>query len=116
MRRLATILRDKMRMMREDATAVARVVEQAFAGHDEVEDDNLDPQLRQLFYDLQDAEVLAIKRHEYTQEGQLLRGYRWHVIDEPVAPETPRQRPAVDPLEDLYGGLQEDAWARRVPN
>ncbi len=112
MANLARLLRDKMRMLREDAHAVARVVEEAFRGGDGVEDDDLDAELRQLFYDLQDAQVLDVKRREYECEGRLMRGYRWHVNEAPGF-DHPAPRTPVDPDQALYDGLPLRVWADR---
>lgn len=115
MQRLVDLLRDKMRMVGEDALAVAHVVQDAFRGADEVEDDDLEPQLRQLFYDLQDAKVLDVKRREYrNDEGRLLRGYKWHLLDNEITRDV-EPTPEPDPVEDLYRGLGRQAWERRRP-
>lgn len=115
MRGLVQILRHRVQMLRADAAAVAKVVEEAFQGRSELEDDDLDVQLRQLFYDLQDARVLDVERHEYERDGRLLRGYRWHLLhDEPLTPVRPHRGPA-DPDAAVYEDLKDDAWKRRPP-
>ncbi len=112
MANLVRLLRDKMRMLREDAHAVARVVEEAFRGNDSIEDDDLDAEMRQLFYDLQDAQVLDVQRREYECEGHLRRGYTWHVNEAPrfdhPAPVAPQ-----DPDAQLYQELPHKVWANR---
>lgn len=114
MSRLVRLLRARMRMLREDATAVAKVVEEAFKGRSELDDDNLDPQLRQVFYDLQDEKVLKVRRTEYEKDGRRLRGYFWS-IDE-SAPSLARfRRDEGDPVEEVYDRLRDDAWERRRP-
>jgi hypothetical protein len=116
MRGLVAILRNRMQMLREDAAAVAKVVEEAFEGRSELEDDGLDASLRQLFYDLQDARVLDVERREYERDGRLLRGYRWHVLeDAPLTPRAPT-RPEPDADAALYEMLGNDAWKRRGPD
>ena len=42
MSKLVRLLRDRMRMLREDASAVAKVVEEAFRGASELDDELLD--------------------------------------------------------------------------
>ena len=109
---LVDLLRRRLRMLREDAQAVAHTVEQAFHGDDEVEDDVLDKDLRQLFYDLQDEKILDVRRQEYTKDGQLLRGYFWHLRDD--VGEMPRPEHALpSPEEQLYRKLRDNAWERR---
>ena len=114
MSRLVRLLRERMRMLREDALAVSRVVEEAFRGESELDDDALDPQLRQVFYDLQDEEILKVRRQEYTKDGRTMRGYFWSVADSD-ARLRPMHPPHRDPVEDLYSGLQDTAWERRRP-
>lgn len=115
MARLVQALRDKMRMLREDALAVARVVEDAFRGGDAVDDDALDAEMRQLFYDLQDAHVLNVQRREYECDGRLLRGYTWH-LEESAALDRPAPlRPEPTDEERLYATLPASAWADRRP-
>ncbi len=103
-----------MRMLREDASAVAKVVEEAFQGRSELDDDQLDPELRQVFYDLQDEHILQVRRAEYEKDGQRLRGYFWS-IDE--APRMDRWAPGVeqDPDQAVYEQLADVAWSRRRP-
>ncbi len=112
MSRLVRLLRERMRMLREDAAAVAKVVEEAFRGESELDDDMIDPQLRQVFYDLQDEEILKVRRTEYEKDGRQLRGYFWSVDgnDRPAGPVAP---PSRDEFEDLYEGLRDQDWTRR---
>ena len=111
---LVRMLRERMRMLRDDAAAVAKVVEEAFRGESELDDDTLDPQLRQVFYDLQDEQILNVRRTEYERDGRRLHGYFWSIDDQHrldhVTPERTR-----DELHDLYGSLQDHAWERRPP-
>lgn len=110
---LVEALRRKMRMLKEDALAVAHTVESAFAGQDEVSDERLDKDLRQVFYDLQDEKILDVRRRDYVEDGRLLRGYFWHVRDDSDAlPVEPR---AEDPAERLYRRLPETAWEHKRP-
>jgi len=101
-------------MLREDAMAVATVVEEAFRGASELDDDRLDPHLRQVFYDLQDEHILQVRRAEYEKDGRLLRGYFWRIEDAGGIPGGP-QLPAPDKLESLYSSLRDHAWERREP-
>lgn len=106
------LLRNRMQMLREDAAAVAKVVEEAFRGESELDDDMLDPHLRQVFYDLQDRDILKVRRQEYERDGQQLRGYFWSVDEQerlvPRSPSMPR-----DPNTSLYDDLADHAWERR---
>ena len=111
---LVEMLRLKMRMLKEDAAAVATVVEEAFQGRSELDDDQVGKDLRQVFYDLQDSKVLEVRRDESRGEAGTRRHYYWKLRDEPAfdAPELP---PAPDPAEKLYHKLRDDAWERRRP-
>lgn len=112
---LLRLLSEKMRMMREDALAVSQVVEEAFAGRSELDDEVLDKDLRQVFYDLQDEKILEVRRIELRQDGQARRQYLWRVREEEAPDEAPA-RAAPDPAEKLYHKLGEAAWERRAPS
>jgi len=110
---LVDVLRRRLRMLKEDALAVAHTVESAFDGSDEVDDEALGKDLRQLFYDLQDEKILDVRRQEFRRDGQLLRGYYWHIREPERLPEV--RLPEADPTERLYRRLGDDAWERRRP-
>ena len=106
---LAKILQHKLRMLREDAAAVARVVEEAFQGHSELDDELLDTPTRQLFYDLEDAKVLQVRRSEFVDDGRTLRAYTWTVRPGDEAPaDTKKSTPS-----SIYDRLGADAWNRK---
>ncbi|MGB0653039.1 MAG: hypothetical protein ACPGQL_07540 [Thermoplasmatota archaeon] len=111
MPRLAKLLRDKLRMLKEDAQAVASVVEEAFRGEPELNDEFLDTQLRSVFYQLQDEGVLGLRRTEYELNGQARRAYFWQVNDALAPEHAPATRP--EPSVRLYGRLDDQAWSRR---
>src|SRR5438128_681735 len=108
---LVHLLLERMRMVREDALAVASVVEGAFKGQSEVDDETIGKDLRQVFYDLQNEKILDIRREEVRVDGVDRRHYLWHIRDE-LALETPIQV-APDPAERLYHRLADQAWERR---
>lgn len=115
MANLVGLLRDRMRMLKEDAVAVAQVVDEAFKGRSEVDDEALDKDLRQVFYDLQNEKILDVRRDESRSDGQNRRHYYWRVRDEneselgfTIPDAAPR-----DEAERLYHKLAESAWERR---
>ena len=110
------LLLDRMRMMREDAVAVGQVIDEAFQGASELDDEALDKDLRQVFYDLQDEKILDVRRVEVRDEkGQQRRHYLWRVRDEDVA--GPAAAPAQpDAAQKLYLKLPESHWERRLPD
>lgn len=114
MANLVSILRDRVRMLKDDAVAIAHVVEAAFKGADELDDAMLDKDVRQVFYDLEEMNVLRVRRQEYVEDGQALRGYYWHVQEKTV-PTNPVHAIPSDPDTLLYQALQDDAWKRRTP-
>lgn len=100
-----------MRMLREDALAVAGVVEEAFKGQSELDDELLDKDTRQVFYDLQNEKILDVRREETREDGATRRHYLWR-IREDLAPDAgPAFDP--DPTERLYRRLADEAWERR---
>lgn len=108
---LVQLLRERMRMVREDAQAVAKVVEEAFQGRSELDDELIHKDVRQVFYDLQSEKILDVRREEVRIDGVDRRQYLWHIRDE-----VPRDTPAPaarDPAERLYHRLDDEAWERR---
>lgn len=114
MSRLVQLLAERMRMLREDAVAVARVVEDAFAGASELDDEGIGKDLRQVFYDLQDEKVLEIRREERRGEDGARRYYLWRIREEGVMPSALQAEPSA--AERLYNRLEDEAWARRRPD
>ena len=95
----------------EDAQAVARVVEEAFQGRSELDDELLHKDVRQVFYDLQNEKILEVRREEVRVDGVDRRQYLWRVRDEIPLDVSPV--PAPDPAERLYHRLDDEAWERR---
>lgn len=113
MGRLVGLLRDRMKMLLEDAAAVGAVVEEAFAGESELDDERLDKDLRQVFYSLQDEKILDVRRVERTDPaGQSRRHYLWTVREEAQLPvDVARPQPSEE--EQLYLRLRDTSWERR---
>lgn len=116
-KKLERALRQAFNMMREDAAATARVVETAFRGEDEVNDEDLDKEIRSLFYTLEKERLLQVRRTEYKFEGQVRRAYFWRLnkLDEwalddfgPVL-----SKDDID-ASRLYRSLPQENWARRA--
>lgn len=101
-----------MRMLAEDAKAVAHVVEDAFKGQSEVSDELLDKDVRQVFYDLQNEKILDVRRDTSRHEGHERRHYYWRVRDEAELGELAEAR-RPEPEARLYERLSESAWERR---
>lgn len=115
-RKLEVALRKVFNMMREDAEATANVVESAFHGEDEVNDEDLDKEVRSLFYQLEKESLLQVRRTEYKFDGQVRRAYFWRLnkLDSLALDDF---GPAIS-KEDLemakiYRQLPQDNWSRR---
>jgi len=103
--RLVVALRRAFNMMKDDAEATAGVVSSVFRGDDEVNDEDLDKEVRALFYTLEKEELLGIRRTEYKFEGQTRRAYFWRL----------KKLPEVESDQLLGGGLsREDVEALKV--
>ncbi len=110
---LLRVLSDKMRMLRDDAAAVSKVVEDAFAGRSELDDEDLNKDLRQVFYDLQDVKILDVRRVELREEGQARRHYMWSIRDNDAIP-APAAPAEPDPAQRIYARLGDQAWERKA--
>ncbi len=111
---LAHALRDELDMDRSDAMEIAGYVVGAFQGKEELDDDNLDPDLRSIFYTLENKRLLSFRREEYrNEEGHIRRAFfwriRWEQIDTMAETAEARER-----REDssVYEALPRDAWTR----
>ncbi|HVL47190.1 MAG TPA: DUF6015 family protein [Candidatus Thermoplasmatota archaeon] len=110
---LATALKDRFDMADEDASAVAEIVARAFHGHEEVNDETLDPELRSLFYTLEAKRLLAFRREEYTWEnGERRRAFWWRVRDEELEKMEEMRSVAVE--DSVYDQLPSSVWARQA--
>lgn len=102
--RLVGALRRAFNMMMDDAEATAGVVASVFRGDDEVNDEDLDKEVRALFYTLEKEELLGIRRTEYKFEGQTRRAYFWRL----------KKLPENEPDLGLGGLSREDLEAIKV--
>ena len=108
---LVSLLLERMRMVREDAIAVASVVEEAFQGRSELDDETLHKDVRQVFYDLQNEKILDVRREERREDGVDRRHYLWRIREDlPLDAGPALDR---DPAERLYHRLADEAWERR---
>lgn len=108
-------LKEKFGMADEDAEAIASVVAEQFGAMKEVNDDNLDPEVRSIFYTLEAKKLLSFRREEYTWEnGERRRGFYWRVRDEELARIAEAADATVTGDEDVYATLPRDVWSRRA--
>lgn len=113
--RLVVALRRAFNMMKDDAEATAGVVSSVFRGDDEVNDEDLDKEVRALFYTLEKEELLGIRRTEYKFEGQTRRAYFWRlkkIPDEDATGELGAMtREDIEALK-VYRALPQEMWNR----
>ncbi|HVL49642.1 MAG TPA: DUF6015 family protein, partial [Candidatus Thermoplasmatota archaeon] len=82
---LALALHRLFGMDDEDAGAIAEVVLDHFSGKEEVDDDDLAPDVRSIFYTLEGKKLLTFRRDEYTTEdGDRRRAFFWRLRHEEV--------------------------------
>ncbi len=80
---LTEALKDRFSMDDDDAVAVAGIVVDQFETHAEVNDENLDPEVRSIFYTLEAKKLLSFRREEYSIEtGERRRAFFWRVRDD----------------------------------
>lgn len=98
-------------MSTDDAQAVADIVQERFAGSDEVNDEAIEADVRSLFYTLEAKRLLSFRRSEYDNEaGEKRRAFFWRIRVEVV-----RDLSAPTPLprnEDVYAQLPAECWRR----
>jgi len=114
--KLEHALRRIFNMMREDAEATAKVVETAFKGEDEVNDEDLDKDVRSLFYALEKESLLQVRRTEYKFDGQVRRAYFWRVSRiESLGLQDFGPAVSKEDLEasKVYRQLPQELWARK---
>lgn len=111
---LAQALWEELEMDRSDAMEIAGYVVGAFQGDDELDDDELDPDLRSIFYTLENQRLLSFRREEYrNEEGFIRRAFYWRIRWEEI--DTTTDGPQGSDQRDegsVYEALPRDAWSR----
>lgn len=111
-RALTEALQRTFDMEAEDAREIAGAVMERFEGHEEVDDETLDADLRSVFYTLEAKRMLSFRRVEYTREdGDRRRAFFWKLRQEALA--APREIPVLTD-DDVYASLPADAWRHGV--
>lgn len=103
-----------LEMASTDAREVAGLVIAAFGGREELDDEELSPDLRSMFYTLEGQRLLSFRREEYRNEdGHIRRAFYWHIRWEDVV------RVSQDPGgshqaegDSVYDELPRGAWSR----
>lgn len=100
-------------MTPEDAREITGFVAGAFDGDEELHDDELSPDLRSVFYTIEQNRLLSFRREEYrNEEGHIRRAFYWRIrwgeiIVEGQEPDSEAQG---DPT--VYDELPRTAWTR----
>jgi hypothetical protein len=95
-------------MSKEDAIALVKKVEEIFKSQEEVEDMTIDKYARALFYDLQRAKLLKLRRHEYKEDGKFIRKYYWSYNNEGIREEAYKKYE--EDQYKIYQKIPKEAW------
>lgn len=111
---LAQALWEDLEMDRSDAMEIAGYVIGAFQGQEELDDDHLDPDLRSIFYTLENQRLLSFRREEFrNEEGHIRRAFYWRIRWENIDTSADAQPVAGDRESGtVYEALPSDAWSR----
>lgn len=110
---LADALRREIGMDADDAREIAGFVLGAFNGREELDDMELSPDLRSIFYTLEGHRFLSFRREEFTNEdGELRRAFFWHFRWDQVAGSAQDASARDLSTDSVYDSLPRSAWRR----
>jgi hypothetical protein len=96
-------------MTNEDAIALACTIQKAFKGRKEVEDMSLDKDVRSIFYDLHQKNLLIQRREEIKENGKFIRKYYWSFNSDGIKTEAYR-KPIDEAPYEIYAKIPRNAW------
>jgi hypothetical protein len=102
-------------MTKEDAAALAHTVKKTFKGRKEVEDMSLDKDVRSIFYELHQRNLLNLRREEFKEKGKFIRKYYWSFNEDGIRAELIRKSIPESPY-DVYKKIPESAWLLHSAN
>jgi hypothetical protein len=102
-------LKNGFDMTKEDATALAQTVQKVFRGLKEVEDMSLHKDVRSIFNDLHQKNLLYLRREEISEKGKFIRKYYWSFNNDGIRTEAYRKPIKESPYE-IYKKIPENAW------
>ena len=102
-------LKNGFDMTKEDATALAQTVQKVFKGSKEVEDMSLHKDVRSIFNDLHQKNLLYLRREELNEKGKFIRKYYWSLNIDGIRAEAYRKPIKESPYE-IYKKIPENAW------
>jgi hypothetical protein len=102
-------LKNGFDMSKEDAAALAQTVQSVFKKSKEVEDMSLHKDIRSIFYELHQKNLLYLRREEITEKGKSVRKYYWSFNIDGIRAEAYR-KPIEEPPYSIYKKIPENAW------
>lgn len=112
---LVKALKNGFDMTKEDATMLAQTVEKVFKGSKEVEDMSLHKDIRSIFYDLHQKNLLYLRREELKEKGKLIRKFYWSFNNDGIKANANRKPIEESPYE-IYKKIPENAWLLHSAN
>jgi hypothetical protein len=103
-------------MSKEDAKHLAKTVEDIFQGHKEIEDMTIDKHARSLFYELQQVNLLQLRREEFKEKGKFIRKYYWSYNSDVIREEAYRKPISEKTSYSVYKKIPRSAWELRSYN
>jgi hypothetical protein len=108
-------LKNGFDMSKEDAVALAHTVQKVFRGGKEVEDMSLHKDIRSIFYELHQKNLLCLRREEVKEKGKAIRKFYWSFNSDGIRTEATR-RPVEESQYEIYKKIPEDAWLLHSAN
>jgi hypothetical protein len=102
-------------MTKEDAAALAQTVQKVFKRMKEVEDMSLHKDIRSIFNDLHQKNLLYLRREELKEKGKIIRKYYWSFNDDGIHAEAYR-KPIKEAPYEIYKKIPEEAWLLHSSN
>ncbi len=102
-------LRNGFDMSKEDAVALAQTVQKVFKGSKEVEDMSLHKDVRSIFYELHQKNLLFLRREEIKEKGKSVRKFYWSFNTDGIRAEAYR-RPIEQSPYAIYKKIPQTAW------
>lgn len=106
---LVKALKNGFDMSKDDAVALAQTVQKVFKKNKEVEDMSLHKDVRCIFYDLHQKNLLSLRREEVSEKGKSVRKYYWSFNTDGIRTEAYRKPIEESPYE-IYKKIPENAW------
>ncbi|MBP1661838.1 MAG: hypothetical protein H6P94_87 [Thermoplasmatales archaeon] len=106
---LVKALKNGFDMSKEDAVALAETVQKVFKKEKEVEDMSLHKDIRSIFFELHQKNLLCLRREEVKEKGKAIRKFYWSYNTDGIRAEANR-RPVEESQYEIYKKIPEEAW------